>query len=298
MRFTTILCTIALLGLVACGKGSAATTPDPVPLELEPPVPSQTALITSTPAPTPAQSPTPIPSSPFKSAPSPTRMPSQTPVPTRPPVTYGSPEWQNCLRQALGEAVFNTLAQGARPSQDELNLMRPCRRFNLGGGENRGRPPADLTPIPPPPVPTPSVETSLYQGFWEPGLKGSIAGELEHLKGLGVNTMSVVPSYRPLPDGTFSTRPDNKQIVIAQIVEAHENGIQVYLVPTFWNPSAFPDRSKAWTYLENSSGPHHQDSGEAKIRESTAGVSRKPSSDCKACRCSSKHLCGLTAWNT
>ena len=50
--------------------------------------------------------------------------------------------------------------------------------------------------------------------------------------------------------------------------------------------------------LEESSGPHHQDSGEAKIRESTAGVSRKPSSDCKACGCSSKHLCGLTAWNT
>ena len=53
-----------------------------------------------------------------------------------------------------------------------------------------------------------------------------------------------------------------------------------------------PDRSA------NSSGPHHQDSGEAKIRESTAGVSRKPSSDGKACGCSSKHLCGLTAWNT
>ena len=49
---------------------------------------------------------------------------------------------------------------------------------------------------------------------------------------------------------------------------------------------------------DKSSGPHHQDSGEAKIRESTAGVSRKPSSDCKACGCSSKHLCGLTAWNT
>ena len=47
-----------------------------------------------------------------------------------------------------------------------------------------------------------------------------------------------------------------------------------------------------------SSGPHHQDSGEAKIRESTAGVSRKPSSEGKACGCSSKHLCGLTAWNT
>ena len=50
--------------------------------------------------------------------------------------------------------------------------------------------------------------------------------------------------------------------------------------------------------VELSSGPHHQDSGEAKIRESTAGVSRKPSSDGKACGCSSKHLCGLTAWNT
>ena len=49
---------------------------------------------------------------------------------------------------------------------------------------------------------------------------------------------------------------------------------------------------------QESSGPHHQDSGEAKIRESTAGVSRKPSSDCKACGCSSKHVSGLTAWNT
>ena len=49
---------------------------------------------------------------------------------------------------------------------------------------------------------------------------------------------------------------------------------------------------------EDSSGPHHQDSGESKIRESTAGGSRKPSSDGKACGCSSKHLCGLTAWNT
>ena len=50
--------------------------------------------------------------------------------------------------------------------------------------------------------------------------------------------------------------------------------------------------------IHESSGPHHQDSGEAKIRESTAGVSRKPSSDGKARGCSSKHLCGLTAWNT
>ena len=51
-------------------------------------------------------------------------------------------------------------------------------------------------------------------------------------------------------------------------------------------------------HLGVSSGPHHQDSGEAKIRESTAGVSRKPSSDCKARGSSSKHLWGLTAWNT
>ena len=56
---------------------------------------------------------------------------------------------------------------------------------------------------------------------------------------------------------------------------------------------------RLWLFvLAYSSGPHHQDSGEAKIRESTAGVSRKPSSDCKARGCSSKHLCGLTAWNT
>ena len=62
------------------------------------------------------------------------------------------------------------------------------------------------------------------------------------------------------------------------------------------------DSNKRFTHMRvisvASSGPHHQDSGEAKIRESTAGVSRKPSSDCKACGCSSKHLCGLTAWNT
>ena len=50
--------------------------------------------------------------------------------------------------------------------------------------------------------------------------------------------------------------------------------------------------------VRDSSGPYHQDSGEAKIRESTAGVSRKPSSDGKARGSSSKHLCGLTAWNT
>ena len=62
-----------------------------------------------------------------------------------------------------------------------------------------------------------------------------------------------------------------------------------------WHMFFATSMSKVGNY---SSGPHHQDSGEAKIRESTAGVSRKPSSDGKACGCSSKHLCGLTAWNT
>ena len=57
-------------------------------------------------------------------------------------------------------------------------------------------------------------------------------------------------------------------------------------------------RIRILTLVDHSGGPHHQDSGEAKIRESTVGVSRKPSSDGKARGCSSKHLCGLTAWNT
>ena len=65
-------------------------------------------------------------------------------------------------------------------------------------------------------------------------------------------------------------------------------------------PSQDDSRTRILLFRQGaqSSGPHHQDSGEAKIRESTAGVSRKPSSDCKACGCSSKHLCRLTAWNT
>ena len=65
--------------------------------------------------------------------------------------------------------------------------------------------------------------------------------------------MSFVPSRRPLPDGTFSTRSDadTKRFVIAQIVEAHERGFQVYLVPNFRHPSPFPDRSTAERYLEN-----------------------------------------------
>ena len=63
--------------------------------------------------------------------------------------------------------------------------------------------------------------------------------------------MSFVPSRSPLPDGTFRTKSDAKQFVIAQIVEAHKQGIQVYLVPNFRHPSPFPDRRIAETYLEN-----------------------------------------------
>ena len=69
--------------------------------------------------------------------------------------------------------------------------------------------------------------------------------------------------------------------------------------PGGWDPyEHVKDMDTDGVDVSISSGRHHQDSGEAKIRESTAGVSRKPSSDCKACGCSSKHLCGLTAWNT
>ena len=71
------------------------------------------------------------------------------------------------------------------------------------------------------------------------------------------------------------------------------------LLARAWAAGAGPGDAPFTIDLDStSSGPHHQDSGEAKIRESTAGVSRKPSSDGKACGCSSKHLCGLTAWNT
>ena len=68
-------------------------------------------------------------------------------------------------------------------------------------------------------------------------------------------------------------------------------GMTRFILVRFWYVWAVNTAS-------TSSGPHHQDSGEAKIRESTAGVSRKPSSDGKARGCSSKQLSGLTAWNT
>ena len=90
--------------------------------------------------------------------------------------------------------------------------------------------------------------------------------------------------YKPIRNDRLSTR--GYQALIKGTLALVPISVSVVYVFTDW---------RMWV---NSSGPHHQDSGEAKIRESTAGVSRKPSSDGKACGCSSKHLCGLTAWNT
>jgi len=89
-----------------------------------------------------------------------------------------------------------------------------------------------------------------YKGFWEPA-SGDFSGEFNQLKELGVNTMSFGPSYTPQPDGTYSIRPSTKEFVVNQIVQSHQNGIEVYLVPTFWNPSVRPDPSLVATYLEN-----------------------------------------------
>ena len=94
--------------------------------------------------------------------------------------------------------------------------------------------------------------------------------------------------------------------VVGRIAGCTENGIVVGPLPgvgegqgaTVCAGEVATSVAKGFALPANSSGPPHQDSGEAKIRESTAGVSRKPSSDGKARGCSSKHLCGLTAWNT
>ena len=197
MRITTILCTIALLGLVASGGGSKATTPDPAPPGLE------TSTITLS--------------------------------------GSDSDGNQEATREKISVQTDTDQDGLSDEFEDSIGLdpTNSSDAFNDEDGDGAVTVDELLTFHTEPeqaPVPTPAVEKRLYLGFWEPGLNGSIAGELEHLKSLGVNTMSVVPSYRPLPDGTFSTRPGNKQMVISQIVEAHEKGIQVYLVPTFWNP--------------------------------------------------------------
>ena len=50
-------------------------------------------------------------------------------------------ESRNCVREVLGEARFSALREGARPSQEELELMKPCERSGRerGGRDSRAR---------------------------------------------------------------------------------------------------------------------------------------------------------------
>ena len=52
------------------------------------------------------------------------------------PFISGSLELKNCLRQALGEKLFNTIAMERRPTQEEDNLMEPCMAKYYGQRDN------------------------------------------------------------------------------------------------------------------------------------------------------------------
>jgi photosystem II stability/assembly factor-like uncharacterized protein len=53
------------------------------------------------------------------------------------PFTSGSPEQKNCLRQALGEELYNIIALERRPpTEDENNLMEPCMAQYFGQRDN------------------------------------------------------------------------------------------------------------------------------------------------------------------
>ena len=53
------------------------------------------------------------------------------------PFISGSPEQKNCLRQALGEELYNTIALERRPpTEDENNLMEPCTAQYFGQRDN------------------------------------------------------------------------------------------------------------------------------------------------------------------
>lgn len=239
MKKRGFIITIIAIGLVFAACGGPDLTPTIAPTDIpKTKVPAQVATPTSaapfatSPAPpAPAETariPTLTPASPTQVLPTfhptPTLLVA-TPLPT--PTPTASP------------TVGPTSTPTVIPTGTPIHIRR-----------KPGRQPAPTAALPRP-APTPAFEAKQYQGFWEPGLKSSIAGELEHLKSLGVNTMSFVPSRSPLPDGTFRTKSDAKQFVIAQIVESHKQGIQVYLVPNFRHPSPFPDRRIAETYLEN-----------------------------------------------
>ena len=123
-----------------------------------------------------------------------------------------------------------------------------------------------------------------------PGAPGSIAPTTTYSKETALQQPSLM-RHRIMP-------PQRKREALTVTRLIHEVLVGQLSIPLrqIVNDTTF--QKYTGSKRPDSSGPHHQDSGEAKIRESTAGVSRKPSSDCKACGCSSKHLCGLTAWNT
>ena len=156
--------------------------------------------------------------------------------------------------------------------------------------------PPTRTPTPPRPTPLPGQRPTIRlsdEKFESQALNNAIARfVIEH--GFGYQTETVVTTGLGMQDqlvkGDIDLEMEGWQHnrlqwyddairnqKIENLGQTYESGPQFFII---------------------SSGPHHQDSGEAKIRESTAGVSRKPSSDGKARGSSSKHLCGLTAWNT
>ena len=187
MRFNTILCAVALVGFVACGGGSVATTPEPEPSELETATPSPAILLPSTSTPTnlitstinpitlfastpstiPIQLPTPIPSATFESEGSPTRIPSRTPVPNS--GHFRIHRVAELSSPGAGRGIVQHTGPRRAPEPRRSYTVRPCRRFDQTSGGNEGSPSAGPTPTRLPPVPTPSFEAKLYQGFWEPG---------------------------------------------------------------------------------------------------------------------------------
>ena len=82
------------------------------------------------------------------------------------PFTAGSPELLDCLRQALGEELFNTFADmqiRREPTQEEMNLMGPCmmqngQEFGSGGGGPGEGGPSGSEPTP---APTPTTAPTL-----------------------------------------------------------------------------------------------------------------------------------------
>ena len=94
-----------------------------------------------------------------------------------------------------------------------------------------------------------------------------------------------------LPASILEAAPEGETWIIRPAGRSRYRLVLVADVPFIPNPNlAVTKIPVRW--------PPYLDNNKAKIRESSAGVSGKPSSDGKARGCSSKHLCGLTARNT